>query len=230
MFKIRIIPLLIIVAMFSFSLRLVDLMSGLSAPKAVSYAAEAEEPEMAPEKAVMAEDGKTPEEPMVEANGKTADVPPDQMAEEKWQDPTGGAMSIDTVKQEVFEDLKKRRKVIEKSERELMAREALLKAAENELEQKYNELTQLRNKLEEMIDDQSEEEKKRVARLVKIYEGMKPKQAAQIFDTLDLDILVEVVSKMSERKLSPILASMNPERAKTVTIMLAEHNTLSALE
>ena len=79
---------------------------------------------------------------------------------------------------------------------------------------------------EKLLEDQSEEEKARIASLVKIYEGMKPKEAARIFDTLDLDILVNVVSQMSERKLSPVLASMNPERARTVTIMLAEQKTL----
>ena len=58
---------------------------------------------------------------------------------------------------------------------------------------------------------------------------MKPKDAARIFDTLDLDVLVSVMSQMSERKLSPILASMNPERARTITIMLAEQKQLPQL-
>ena len=82
---------------------------------------------------------------------------------------------------------------------------------------------------ENLLENQSEEEKARIVSLVKIYEGMKPKDAARIFDTLDLDILVSVVSQMSERKLSPVLAAMNPERARTVTIMLAEQKRLPSL-
>ena len=58
---------------------------------------------------------------------------------------------------------------------------------------------------------------------------MKAKDAARIFDTLDLDVLVSVVSQMSERRLSPILAGMNPERARTVTIVLAEQKQLPKL-
>jgi flagellar motility protein MotE (MotC chaperone) len=34
---------------------------------------------------------------------------------------------------------------------------------------------------------------------------------------------------MSERKLSPIIAAMNPERAKTMTIMLAQEKKLPTL-
>jgi flagellar motility protein MotE (MotC chaperone) len=58
---------------------------------------------------------------------------------------------------------------------------------------------------------------------------MKPKDAARIFDTLDIDILVAVVSKMSERKIAPILGLMDPERAKTLTIMLAQQKKLPTL-
>src|SRR3546814_4430099 len=53
--------------------------------------------------------------------------------------------------------------------------------------------------------------------LVKIYESMKPKDAARIFEELDMEVLLEVVERMKERKTAPILAEMNPERAKTVT-------------
>jgi len=38
--------------------------------------------------------------------------------------------------------------------------------------------------------------------------------------------LVEVIARMSERKAAPILAKMNPDRAKTVTIRLAERKKL----
>ena len=62
--------------------------------------------------------------------------------------------------------------------------------------------------------------------LVKVYENMKAKDAAQIFNTLDMDILIEVMGRMSERKLSPVLAEMDPDRARSVTIFLAEQKSL----
>ena len=58
---------------------------------------------------------------------------------------------------------------------------------------------------------------------------MKAKDAANIFNTLDMDILISVMGRMSERKLAPILAEMNPDRARSVTIFLAEQKSLPTL-
>ncbi|HBR69982.1 MAG TPA: flagellar protein FlbB [Rhodospirillaceae bacterium] len=146
-----------------------------------------------------------------------------------WQDAGDSDLDYTEVRMELFEDLSKRRKEIEKQEQEMLTREALLRAAEKELDRKFQEMTQLRSEIESLLEKQSQEEESRVQSLVKIYEGMKPKDAARIFNTLDLDILVAVMGKMSERKLSPILANMNEERARTITIMLAEQKKLPSL-
>ena len=116
-----------------------------------------------------------------------------------------------SIKLEMFEDLSKRSAELEKIEEDLRMREALLKAAEQELDRKVQELTNLRKEIEELLELQSGKEQERIDSLVKIYEGMKPKDAARIFDTLDLDVLVMVMSKMSERKVALVLAAMNPE-------------------
>ena len=58
--------------------------------------------------------------------------------------------------------------------------------------------------------------------LVKIYEAMKPLDAAAIFNEMEMPILLEVIDKMSERKVAPILAGMSPKRARDVTQELAE--------
>jgi len=55
---------------------------------------------------------------------------------------------------------------------------------------------------------------------------MKPKDAARIFEELDMEVLLEVVERMKERKTAPILAQMNPQRAKTVTLELAQRREL----
>lgn len=143
-----------------------------------------------------------------------------------WRDPNDIDPTSMSVKQEVFEELTQRRATLEEREDKLQEREALLKAAEQELKQKYAEMKTLRDELELLLDKQTEEEKARIASLVKVYENMKPKDAARIFDTLDIDILLDVAAQMSERKLSPVLAAMNAERARTITIMLAEQKKL----
>ena len=50
---------------------------------------------------------------------------------------------------------------------------------------------------------------------------MKPKDAARIFQELEINTLMLVVEKMSERKLAPIMAKMNPKKATEITVELS---------
>ena len=153
----------------------------------------------------------------------------EELENPEWRDPSYEDFEYSSVTQGVLDDMAARRKKLDAREKELMTREALLRAAEKEIDRKFQELATLRAEIESLLEQQSEEEKSRIESLVKIYEGMKPKDAARIFDTLDLDVLLSVMSRMSERRLSPILAAMNPERARTITIMLAEEKKLPEL-
>ncbi|NHO31626.1 MotE family protein [Acetobacter fallax] len=60
-----------------------------------------------------------------------------------------------------------------------------------------------------------------IDRLVKIYEAMAPRDAASIFNVLDFQVLVPVMTKMNPRKASAILAGMSPDRAMMATQLLA---------
>lgn len=148
----------------------------------------------------------------------------------EWKDSSDNDLEYSAVNMQLFEDLAKRRKELEGREKELATRAALLQAAERNLDQKYKELNDLRSEVKDLLKQQSDEETARIASLVKIYEGMKAKDAARIFDTLDMDVLLQVIGQMSERKSAPIIASMNPERARSVTIMLAEQKALPTLD
>ena len=57
--------------------------------------------------------------------------------------------------------------------------------------------------------------------LVKIYEKMKPKDAAQVFERLEMPVLLKVIERMKEAKTAPILAAMDPGKAKAVTVAIA---------
>jgi flagellar motility protein MotE (MotC chaperone) len=129
----------------------------------------------------------------------------------------------------MFKELITRREELDKRQRILQQREALLRAAEQELERKYEELTQLKSEIGSLLEEQSAAELARIKSLVKTYEGMKAKDAARIFNTLSMDVLIEVMSQMSERKTAPIIAAMETERARQVTVLLAEQKKLPSL-
>ncbi|MGH1378213.1 MAG: MotE family protein [Alphaproteobacteria bacterium] len=223
----KLLPLLIIVSLLSFSVRLSEVFTGVSNLSSVAFA---ESKQGKPDKHKKEDKQKKKKEKNKDHSEDKEMVDKDHDAKPpKWRDASDSDFDVSDVKMELFEDLSKRRKELDKYEKNLHVREALLKATEQELERKYQELKKLRKEIEGLLDTQSEEESNRVASLVKIYEGMKPKDAARIFDTLDIDVLIDVVSKMSERKVSPILAAMNPERVRTITIMLVEQKKLPVL-
>lgn len=127
---------------------------------------------------------------------------------------------------ELLQQLSARREEIEEHGREIDQREALLSAAEERIDQKVGELEALRRAIEELVVQHNDQEESQLRSLVKIYENMKPKEAARIFEELDLVVLLEVIDRMSERKAAPVLARLSPDRAKEITLELAKRRDL----
>lgn len=125
--------------------------------------------------------------------------------------------------------LSERRRSLEEREADLDGREALLRAAEMRIDEKVAELDQARAEIEVLIGKLDEAEEARLARLVQVYEIMKPAEAAKIFDGLERDVLLQVMERMSERKLAPVMAGMNPALARELTADLALRRRLPDL-
>ncbi|MCF4166573.1 hypothetical protein L2U69_13045 [Zavarzinia compransoris] len=122
---------------------------------------------------------------------------------------------------DVLQNLSRRRAEIEARARELDSREALIAAAEARVDEKLAEIKAIEEQIGEAREARSAEEDARLTRLVNVYETMKPVDAATIFNTLDFPVLIEVMSRMKERKVAPVLAAMDPEVAKALTVALA---------
>jgi flagellar motility protein MotE (MotC chaperone) len=54
-----------------------------------------------------------------------------------------------------------------------------------------------------------------------MYEGMKPKDAAKVFDRLEMPVLFEIASQIAPRKMSDILGLMSAEAAERLTVEMA---------
>lgn len=130
------------------------------------------------------------------------------------------------IEMDLLQSLSARREEIEKYEQEVALREKMLGATELRIDDKIKQMDAMKAELEQLVNKNTEQEEQEIRGLVKIYENMKPKDAARIFDELDMDVLLQVVDKMSERKVAPVLAGMNPIKAKDVTVKLAEARKL----
>lgn len=120
----------------------------------------------------------------------------------------------------ILQKLKEQREVLDKREEELNSREALLKASELRLTKRISELKALEADLKAKIEGQNEKLVS-LKPLVTIYEAMKPKDAAQVFENLEYGTLVELVAAMNPRKVSDVVAVMEPKLASRVTKDLA---------
>ncbi|MBL4615569.1 MAG: hypothetical protein JKY27_11940 [Magnetovibrio sp.] len=121
---------------------------------------------------------------------------------------------------DLLQKLAERRVEIDARARELETRQALLAAAESRIERKIQDFIALQATIESLIKTYDEQQDTKLLSLVKIYESMKPKDAARIFEELDMDVLLQVAERMKERSLAPIMAKMNPQRARDVTVEL----------
>lgn len=133
----------------------------------------------------------------------------------------GDPALLTPVEIDLLQRLAARREVIDAREKEIEQRLTLLRAAEQRIDKKVEELKGLQNTVNRLLKQYTEQQNQKMDSLVRIYENMKPKEAARILEELDLDTLLLLAERMGERKLAPIMAKMNPEKAKEITSELA---------
>lgn len=126
----------------------------------------------------------------------------------------------------LLEDLRKRRRELEKREQDAALREQLLASTERRIDEKIAQLQTLESRIEALVETHKDQENEQLASIVKVYESMKPKDAAPIFQRLDLDIQMQVATRMKDRSMAALLSEMNPDAAKTLTTRLATRTEL----
>ncbi|WP_439576100.1 MotE family protein [Phreatobacter sp.] len=131
------------------------------------------------------------------------------------------AAAVSPAERAILERLQERRQDLERRQRELDMRENLLRATERRLEQRATELRELETRITAIEQRRDEAEQARFRGVVSMYESMRPRDAARIFDTLDMPVLTEVARAMRPAKLADVIAQMQAEPAKRLTIELA---------
>jgi len=128
---------------------------------------------------------------------------------------------ISAAERAILERLQSRRQEIESRQREIDIRESLLKSAEKRIENKVEEMKAVESRITATQAEQKAAEAQRMKGLVTMYEGMKPKDAARVFDRLEMSVLIEIASAIAPRKMSDILGLMSPEAAERLTVEMA---------
>lgn len=192
--RLRLLPTVILCASLLLTLKLADLASGGSAISAAQASAT---------------------EPVAEVEASAEPV----AASEAPVGPKAETFSKSEVS--VLESLSARREELDRRAKLLDTREQLLNAAEKRVEERIAELKDIDARINARIGAQDEQNEGRLAGVVSMYETMKPKDAARIFERLDMGVLLEVAKRMEPRKLSAVLAQMDPVAAQDLTVELA---------
>jgi flagellar motility protein MotE (MotC chaperone) len=205
--RLRLFPVLIATALIALTVRVGDLWTGLGTIARAQSAAQtaAGSGRAAPGVGSTAAASEDPTPPEVEG-ARIMALPSDPF-------------SLSDEEIDLLQALAERRKELDLRAHQLEQREALLLAVERRIDEKVGAL----KLLQKSIEGESENQYKS---LVKIYENMKPKDAARIFEELDMSILLPVSERMKERKLAAVLAKMNTTSAMALTTQLAQRRNV----
>lgn len=107
----------------------------------------------------------------------------------------------------------------------LAERSAALALADEAITRRLTELETAESELKKTLALADGAAEKDLARLTTVYEAMKPKDAAPLFDAMDADFAAGFLGRMRPDSAAAILAGMTPEKAYAVSAILAGRNS-----
>lgn len=107
-----------------------------------------------------------------------------------------------------------RKKQLDQREEELNKVAAQIEKQKVEITEKLAKLEEVRNKISSALEEKIKADDGKVETLVQMYTNMKPLQAAQIFEKLDEDLVIEILGRMKKKSAADILNLIKPEKAQ----------------
>ncbi|UTW54176.1 MotE family protein [Kordiimonas sp. SCSIO 12610] len=205
--RVRLFPLLIAVAFLALSVRVFDVYTGIELLNTPVVAAEQE---------TEGEENDGAQEDVQDQSEGEASVPSTPTL-----DPASLGLPSRT-EIDLNSQLRARRLQLDERATQLDLQERLLEANEKRIDDKIAQLEQLEASIKSSLRIFNEREEKEFAKVVKIYETMKPKAAAPIFENLPDAVQLDIATRMKEAKFALILAAMDPSKARDLTTSLAE--------
>jgi len=119
---------------------------------------------------------------------------------------------------------KEREAKISEQEEYISTRMRELEKVEKQLGEKLIELTQAEAKLRETLAFASTAAEDDLTRLTAVYESMKSKTAATLFEEMAPDFAAGFIGRMRADSAGAIMANMSPEKAYSISAILAGRN------
>jgi len=117
----------------------------------------------------------------------------------------------------ILQSLGQRRQELDQREQGLNSREQLIQAADDKLDARINQLQGLKTQIQALLDQANKTSADDTVRMVKVYESMKPKDAAAVLTTMSDEVRLPIAAGMKDRALAAILGAMTPDAARDLT-------------
>lgn len=153
-----------------------------------------------------------PAKPAPEAKATTTK---EDSAEGAVETKSSAAMSAEEL--DHLTKLNDRKKELDAREEELNRQDAELQAQKVELDKRLKELEDMRGKISSMLEDRVKADDQKIDTLVQMYSNMKAPQAAKVFETMDEDLVVEILGRMKKKNAADIMNLLKPEKAQIIS-------------
>ena len=96
--------------------------------------------------------------------------------------------------------------------------QAQAKKAADDKKSKPVKLT--KEEIEKLTQQRQAEEKKRVSKLARLYNEMKPEEAAKIMENMESDIVIAIFQRMDESQVSQLMANFDAGKAASISKLM----------
>ena len=133
------------------------------------------------------------------------------------EDMTAKKEETDVVDFNFIKDFQERKKQLDLKEEELKKLEAEVVAQRESIDKKLEEVEAIRKQISQQLEERVKADEQKIDTLVQVYSQMKPPQAAKVFETIDEDLAVEILTKMKKKSAADILNLLKPDRAQSLS-------------
>ncbi len=130
----------------------------------------------------------------------------------------------------ILTELLRREDELNRREAAIKDREYALKIADQAIETRLTLLEEAEDSLRETVTFAEKAAENDLTQLTDVYQSMKPKDAAALFETMDAVFAAGFLSRMPPDAAANVMAGLSPETAYTISVVMAGRNARAPQE
>lgn len=130
----------------------------------------------------------------------------------------------------LLRDMSRRSEELDQREIDIALREQDVAVARQEIEAALTRLSEAEDRLTARMQQSSIAAETDISQLVRVYEGMKPKDAAILFEEMEAAFAAGFLARMNADAAAALFSNLSPEKAYALSVLMAGRNANAATE